>query len=94
MKFRKKPVIIDAVRFDGTEQSVINILAMNERSAIAIRVEKDTLYIPTLERKMMASIGDWIIKGIQGELYTCDPDIFDATYEPLDLQSEGMKDDK
>ena len=42
-----------------------------------------TLVIPTLEGDMTASPGDWIIKGIEGELYPCKPDIFAATYEPV-----------
>jgi hypothetical protein len=42
------------------------------------------LHIPTLEGLMLGVEGDWIIKGVQGELYPCKPDIFEATYEPVD----------
>jgi hypothetical protein len=45
---------------------------------------KPVLKIPTLEGEMMASIGDWIIKGVNGELYPCKPDIFAKTYEKVE----------
>lgn len=79
-KFRKKPVVIDAVQYDGTESSVVEILTMRDDTS-ALRVEYDELLIPTLEGVMRASKGDWIIKGVKGELYPCKPDIFKATYE-------------
>ncbi|BDZ40801.1 hypothetical protein GCM10025865_01000 [Paraoerskovia sediminicola] len=66
-KFRKKPVIIEAMQWDGTPEGatpIINwILETGERSA------------------MRATPGDWIIRGVQGEFYPCKPDIFEATYE-------------
>lgn len=46
--------------------------------------EKLTLTIPTLEGDMVAQDGDWIIRGVKGELYPCKPDIFEATYELVD----------
>jgi hypothetical protein len=61
-KFRKKPVVIDAVRHDGP----------------------DPLPIVTLEGTLLAQPGDWIITGVQGEKYPCKPDIFAATYEPVE----------
>lgn len=81
-KFRKKPVVIDAVLFRGGEQP-------NEFSADVIsgRVrypEDGTMLIATLEGTMQAVPGDWIIRGVKGELYPCKPDIFAATYEPAD----------
>lgn len=79
-KFRKKPIVIDAVQYDGTESSVVEILTMRGDTS-ALRVEHDELLIPTLEGVMWASKGDWIIKGVKGELYPCKPDIFEATYE-------------
>lgn len=45
---------------------------------------QDTLLIPTLEGTMRAGVGDWIIRGIKGELYPCKDDIFRATYEPVE----------
>jgi len=83
MKFRKKPVVIDAEQFDGTEESIVKILAMvrGQANAAAIRAEQDCLFIPTMEGTMRADKGDWIIRGVQAEIYPCKPDIFEATYE-------------
>lgn len=84
-RFRKKPVVIEAVQFDGSERSIIDIMNLkaNQTSA-AIRIDAGELLIPTLEGLMRASKGDWIIKGIHGELYPCKPDIFEKTYEPVE----------
>ena len=79
MKFRKKPVIIEAVQFDGTLRST-DPLMIPECSQ---ELGSDTLQIPTLEGVMTARPGDWIIKGVKGEFYPCKPDIFKATYEEV-----------
>lgn len=60
MKFKKRPIIVDAYQTDKE------------------------LYIDTLEGKMHASPGDWIITGLRGEKYPCKPDIFAKTYEPVE----------
>lgn len=67
-RYRKKPVVIEAVR-----------------------CEKE-MTIPTLEGLMVARPGDWIIKGIKGELYPCKPDIFEATYEPAEMEKRTTQD--
>jgi hypothetical protein len=86
-KFRKKPVVVDAVQyvFDGEEvlpdmaqDAIVDFMEQN------IMVEGDDIIIPTLEGEMRASPGDWIIKGVKGEFYPCKPDIFAATYEPAE----------
>jgi hypothetical protein len=79
MKFRKKPVVIDAERYDGTAESVEHVMAMG--GTRGINNTPEGLYIATLEGTMKADKGDWIIKGVKGELYPCKPDIFEATYE-------------
>jgi hypothetical protein len=81
MKFRKKPVVIEAECYDGTNESVERI--MNMGGTREIRNRPEGLYIVTLEGTMKANIGDWIIRGVKGELYPCKPDIFDVTYEPV-----------
>ena len=79
MKFRKKPIIIDAVMWRGDNLDKINKLV-----GVKLYVGKsDTLMIQTLEGMMMASPGYWIIKGMAGEFYPCSPDIFEATYEKV-----------
>ena len=79
MKFRKKPVIIEAMQFDGTDKSCDWLLPQLESGEIGRSCNK--LYIKTLEGIMTANEGDYIIKGINGEFYPCKPDIFDKTYD-------------
>lgn len=84
MYFRKKQVVIEAVQFDGSEESIVNILKLGPSRLVDVDHEERTLpkiQISTLEGKMTAKIGDYIIKGVHGELYPCKPDIFAETYE-------------
>lgn len=86
MKFRKKPVVIDAVQFFDTFES---LEALQELGIEPLRLgyenhDNPVLKIETLEGVMTASPGDWIIKGINGEFYPCKPDIFKKTYEPAE----------
>lgn len=85
MKFRKKPIIIDAWQltqehFTGEHP---NPLHPKDARIIYYPNHKYAL-IATLEGDMVANIGDWIITGIKGEIYPCRSDIFDATYEAVD----------
>ena len=85
MKYRKKPVVIDAVQWTGqpvAEWPTWLKARSHEIGTITVN-EKTALVIPTLEGNHSASDGDWIIKGIAGEIYPCKPDIFEATYEPV-----------
>lgn len=87
-QWRKKPVVIEAVRWDG-DQSTFDTI---ERWAGKPVNDLDgyTLLIPTLEGEMQASLNDWIIKGVKGEIYPCKPDIFAATYEPASPSPEAL----
>ena len=89
MKFRKKPITIEAEQFDGT-------IACAARLAekYASNVWPDTtpdgtflgrMIVGTLEGRMKVSPGDWIITGAKGERYPCKPDIFEATYDPVEV---------
>ncbi len=80
-KFRKKPIVIEAVQFTGEASiSAISFMVAGTRTITWGR-NKDTLSIKTLEGTMQANISDWIIKGIKGECYPCRDDIFRETYE-------------
>ena len=79
-KFRKKPVVIDAIRYEGHNLEAIWEFLGRHVEPIASTME---LPISTLEGTMLACSGDWIIKGIKGEFYPCKPDIFAATYESI-----------
>jgi len=78
MKFRKKPVMIDAIQYDGTNAHIVQ--GFMNQPTYSIRVG-DPLLITTLEGTMRAEPGDFIIKGVNGEFYPCKPDIFKKTYE-------------
>lgn len=83
MKFRKKPIVIEAVHYDGSDE------AYGRVCAFAPGIHFDPIgnrcfRVPTLEGGHIASPGDWIIRGVKGELYPCKPDIFDATYERVE----------
>lgn len=85
MKYRKKPVIIDAFLYDGTEESAIEI-SSNEDFEGMLDFKSgnfDGFYINTLEGKMHVSKGDYVIRGVSGEYYPCKPDIFELTYEEV-----------
>ena len=89
MKFRKKPVVIDAWPVRELLHSVMcdweslpkDIVAPYEQGGWVFT--SDGIHIPTLEGTMLASPDDWIIKGVKGEFYPCKPDIFAATYEAV-----------
>lgn len=82
-KYRKKPVEIEAVKFEDTTESISVIAEMSHDNLIRVdyRQTPIVMRIPTLEGTMTAQVGDYIIRGIEGELYPCKPDIFEKTYE-------------
>jgi len=87
-KFRKKPVVIEAMQFETNNEvgspnmdAIVN-WANQGKDAVTAWHNGTDIFIPTLEGEMRATVGDWIIRGVQGEFYPCKPDIFDATYEP------------
>jgi len=82
MKYRKKPVVIDAILFDASPQAAIDVCEMAGDSERLLTFDERGCVIKTLEGEMLANFGDYIIKGVQGELYPCKPDIFAKTYEP------------
>lgn len=81
--YRKKPVVIEAVQW--LNRKIVcppGPLWFNQaEERCDIRLAGDVLYIKTLEGEMRADVGDWIIRGVKGEIYPCKPDIFAATYE-------------
>lgn len=88
MKYRKKPVLVEAVQFaPGSYDNVCELfdLGMNSVKTEQLGIDgTPTLLIETLEGTMTAQPGDYIIKGVKGEFYPCKPDIFKATYELVD----------
>ena len=97
-KFRKKPIVIDAVQWNGGNVEVVLPFiqdgkpdlshlpsdGMHVTPGIGHTVPTGELHIPTLEGVLTAKPGDWIIRGVKGEFYPCKPDIFAATYEAVE----------
>ena len=83
MKFRKKPVIIDAEQWFPDGPIIRGVIAA--LGAGGVSVPPDAVGVQTLEGFMRVSPGDWIITGVKGEIYPCKPDIFDMTYEKVSL---------
>lgn len=86
LKYRKKPVVIEAMQWlpFTNEDKVIAWMIANDAS-FDYDKPTQTIKIRTMESHdapLTVCIADWIIKGIQGEFYPCAPDIFEATYEP------------
>lgn len=88
MKYRKKPVVVEAVRFQPNEHMPFSEIPGWLEKAFALGnvmwETKELLIISTLEGDHLVSAGDYIIRGIKGELYLCKPDIFEKTYEKVE----------
>ena len=80
--YRKKPVVIQAIEWKWTNDSEIKKF-IGENAKYESSSDDFILIIHTLEGDMKASVGDYIIKGVNGEFYPCKPDIFAKTYEPV-----------
>jgi hypothetical protein len=85
-KFRKKPVVIEAVQFNGFDENAEEVELFLGDDFVSHLPSKNQLLVQTLEGELTASVGDWIIKGVQGEHYPCKPDVFEKTYEPVEEQ--------
>jgi hypothetical protein len=95
VKYRKKPVVIEAMKFEYTDECLTKLREfLGDSAGRAIKNRhpdaKAEFEIVTLEdgkvlkAKHIATEGDWIIKGVQGEFYACKPDIFEQTYEEVE----------
>lgn len=84
MKYKKKPVIIEAIQFEDTAERICELSEFMGGAHVNYE-DKNNPYVPieTLEGTMRASVGDYIVKGVNGEFYPCKPDIFEKTYEKV-----------
>lgn len=87
-KYRKKPVVIEALQFDGTRQSANQVFAWLGSHSFPAQLDLGgvngqpvKLFLLTLEGGMLVSPGDFVIRGVAGEFYPCKPEIFQQTYE-------------
>ena len=86
-KYRKKPIIIEAVVWTGYNIDEVKELAKNATENLIFN--NNDLFIETLEGNMKVSVGDYIIKGVEGEFYPCKPNIFKETYETVSMVSDN-----
>lgn len=97
MKYRKKPVVVEAIQYKDPLCDNINDIKNFTNQSIKIETgigssedgggypqRYTQVKIPTLEGEMIVSEGDYIIKGVNGEFYPCKPDIFHKTYEKVE----------
>lgn len=90
MKYRKKPVVVEAFKYDGDLLDSSGHFYVPDWAVRAYEHRElffkgqAQLFIHTLEGDMEAQVGDYIIKGIKGEIYPCKPDIFEKSYEPAE----------
>lgn len=80
MRFRKKPIVVEAIQFTGKNDAECIAFCP---TAIDHPTPNPSLIIPTTEGDMLCSVGDWIIKGVAGEFYPCKPYVFQTTYDPV-----------
>lgn len=97
-KYRKKPVVIEAFQYDGDLSGKDGYYVPKwavkafEDGVIKFKDAGD-MYIETLEGDMQAHVGDWVIKGVKGELFPCKPDVFEMTFELIEDETcEGYED--
>lgn len=86
-KYKKKPVEIEAIKFTRDSYNEVTDFVGDKIVIHTERCPNGKMWaeIDTLEGKMLANIGDYIIKGIKGEFYPCKPDVFEATYEMVQI---------
>ena len=87
-KYRKKPVVIEAMQL--TQSNAIEVSEWSGGEAKFMSPAMPSVFIRTLEGSMRADVGDFVIRGVQGEFYPCKPDIFEATYEAVDSDAPMM----
>lgn len=82
MMYQKKPIVVEARHFDGTDKSLKELCEWADTYCVVN--EEGQFVVNTVEGPLHVSVGDWVIKGIKGEFYPCKPDIFEMTYEWAD----------
>lgn len=82
-KYRKKPVEVEAVQWTGENDDEISIFA-GGKVLFMWFAKRRVLLVETIDGATRAHVGDWIIKGLNDEIYPCKPDIFEKTYERVE----------
>lgn len=88
MRFRKKPVVIDAWQISYDSSTAPNwVMEAADQGRFRKTPSNDGICVATLEGEMFGLLGDWLIKGVKGEIYPCKADIFELTYEKVTEES-------
>lgn len=82
-RYVKKPIAISAVQLKKDGSNIGEIQDFVPQDILGFDVEKNQYFIKTLEGDLFITLGDYIIKGVQGEFYPCKPDIFKQTYDSI-----------
>ena len=88
-KYRKKPVVIEAIQWMGYNPTEARLFARDEDGEECFDCVKPAVYDFLHDTWIPCEEGDWIIRGVQGEFYPCKPDIFEATYESAEEDTRG-----
>jgi hypothetical protein len=83
-RYRKRPVEVEAMRLIAHNGANVAAWCDGTLATAATDPDQPVVAISTLEGTMVADVGDWVICGVAGEFYPCKPDIFEATYEPVE----------
>lgn len=95
MKFRKRPVVVEAVQYKGSNLvEIMEFIQPDASRPCPVNVGDKYIVIPTREGAMRADIGDWIIRGVIGEFYPCKPEVFIQTYDHFYEGDHNEKDNR
>ena len=81
LSYIKRPVVVQAIKYDGTNEKEVMAFLGPDYVANSVATRDGAIFVQTLEGVVIASVGDFLIRGIKGEHYPCKPDIFQATYD-------------
>lgn len=87
--YRKRPVVVKAVRYDGSKESIQAVIDLVGNDDRHMGVSLGNLIIETEESFVLAQKGDYVAMGTDGKLYSCPPDAFEATYETVTVEDAG-----
>ncbi len=83
-RFVRVPVVVEAMRWDGNSHTATVFLGEDYGVDWEYMPDGEALLFPTLEGATSADLGDWLIKGVEGDFYSCKPNIFEETYEAME----------
>jgi len=84
MKFKKKPVEVDAIQFEEDQvEEVVEFIKSFQNNTDGFYISDNSVIVNTLEGSMNLTPGNWLIRGIEGEFYPCQDSVFVSSYDPI-----------